>query len=554
MRLSRVTLTTAMVLASIGASGGHRAHSQAASQLCQAAGAGPACIGAFTKGGMGGGGMGGMDGAATAIGLGLTLFSILQDSDQQTVPAATQGTPAHPANLGGYTTYSAPSASQTNTFLTDQQKRDLIDQLRPLDISTGAPGTAGTSVQLQKDALLGRMRSLDTPVQPAGQARSAADQLCIAAGKSAGCLDPFSLHNSSKLKALASRIPTPAERQASLGMADAMARLTALAAGPAATADPGRPCSRIVGFAVQGDNVSSQTAPCSAATPDLTGTDEGLSEQARVPFDTAAASTGSAPAVFIKNPAARVALLSSPVTPKTLEIETKQLKIDECAQIGRLENRLAGYATAIRRLQKLSPTLDAERADWQTQWDDVARDAWKDLGEAVIGGLNAHLDHKVEELNEEALRALNLRIDVADPNVRQQYDIVFRALVAQRKIVLWDRDFVVAVLDRLFTGFDVADLFGKDKTERDRLLDGSKMILELLGRGDPIAAPAEALTNAGLDLMTEYASYVRLSSLNAAEEQRMHAFKKLEARMNETISKIQAARKDAARSGTVCHV
>jgi hypothetical protein len=194
----------------------------------------------------GGGGMGGM-GASTAIDIGFTLFSIFMDQMQQQ-PAPGPSPPANPSvTNGGYFATPADTPPPPNpgpSPLTLQEKSSLLNQMRP--VTRGSYGTSSPSnpqvtsaVEADKAALLGQMRPItataptsiggagvtgsanpaqgqqavqqgqpnnsklngpderasanarqpfDTARQPA---RTAADQLCQAAGRANGCIGSF---------------------------------------------------------------------------------------------------------------------------------------------------------------------------------------------------------------------------------------------------------------------------------------------------------------------------------------------------------------------------
>ena len=416
----------------------------------------------------------------------------------------------------------AAAAQAQRQFAANQQ--DLLDEIRPVHATPAA---------------------VVTPPKP----QSAADQLCIAAGQAAGCIGKF------RPQAATPPVgPDPgAARQAEHRFDDALAALRTQPAAPdtaASTSD--KPCTVVTGFSVVRDQVRSDTTACGAAA-----TDEALSEAARVPFDTAVANAGRAPAVAIANPNARVALFPPVVTAATLDRETEQVNRDACVRLARLEQQLAGYQTALRRLASTGPTIADARTQWEQQLDEVTKDQWKQLAGALTSYLDARLDEKIKLLDKDARRALDMRINVSSGDVREQYDVAFRALVEQRKIVARNRDNAVALLDLWSKAYDALDLWDVQDLE-ERKLEALGQLSQLLVSQPAFefaAAPvtiADLWINAAGDLYAEWFHYKALASLNQGAEQYARGMRLLQRNIQATSEAIKKVRDEIAASRRGC--
>lgn len=525
------------------------AAAQAAMQLCQAAGQGPGCIGAFTKTPMGGGGMGGMGGAASALGLGLMFLDLLDSVDNAPAQApAAAGSGASPAMLGGVTTY-GPGSPATNTF-TDGQRSALMDQLRPLG-DTGDPSAPPDPVQLQKTALLGALRPLGNSGNPGSGpsnpgngsgAHSAADQLCIAAGEAPGCIGKFVPHGAGMPAADASRLPTP---QSAHDFAAAFNAVQALPAAPAASSR--QPCAVVVGFTASDDGVATQTAACNAA-PTLTGTDEALSEQARVPFDTAATTSGVAPPVFIANP-------DEPVTLLRLDREIQEVQRDACARLAELQKKLVGFENAMQRLKKTAPMIASEHQEWITEQEDAYQSLAKDAADIMIDRLDAHYDAKIEELDKKARDALHLRRNVLLPEYRSKFEAFVRQYIREKQGAELEQLFTAKLLDKFSKSIDLADwLDSEDQYEKMAAVVEFALTNPIMVT-PPIAFvtdKADTLITVVLHGAQAWESASVLTTLDSASDRYQRGLMTLELKIDETNRDILKAKADAARAKRLC--
>lgn len=578
------------------------ARAQAANQLCQAAGQGFGCIGGFTSHGMGGvgGGMNGADALATGLSLGITLFSILNEMNQQ--PAAGAAPAAvTPASTGSYVVarplawkpiWSAPAPSA----LTLEQKTALLGRMRPLSgtYTTADPASPSTTtdVQTEKTAILDMIRPVSpTPTSGAGvtldtsanspQARktamlrqmrplgerpgtasshSAADQLCAAAGEPAGCIHKFVPHGMTGETASGGDVLSTAQDARAFNAAfGALAALPAIAAD-ATAATPS--CAQIVGFTVNGDQVQAQTAPCGAAAD----SDEALSAAARVPFDTAAPTTGAAGAPLpaaVDHPAATVALLRAPVvTRAALDAETKAVAGDACSKLAELERKLVSYRAALQRLQATAPMIATERREWLKQQDDAFKGMRKDAADIMINRLGAHYDAQVKDLDKEARDVLNLRINVNDPDparvadIREQYDIVFRAIVRQRRAIDLKNKFLVdLVLDKTSKAIDLADWI-ETKDRYEKITDVVRLALTSKWIVGPEIAPLTGLADSSIELalhsLQAWKSAGVLATLDRSSDLYRRGFATLERRIGETSKNIRDAQAELTREKRGC--
>lgn len=411
-----------------------------------------------------------------------------------------------------------------------------------------------------EQGLLDEIRQVQaTPVVAAvPKPRNAADQLCIAAGEAADCIGKFTPHGAA---------PPPgasdprAAQQADRQFTTALAALRTQPPAPATAASAnGKPCALVTGFKVVGEQVRSDTAPCGApAQADATNsgdTDEAISEAARVPFDTAVANAGSAP-VPIANANVKVPLLRPVVTYMTLDRETQQLKQDACARIANLERNLARFQAALHRLASAGPMITGAQAEWEQQLDEVTKEEWGQLAGGLTSYLDARLDEKIEALNDEARRAFELRRNASSSDVREQYNIAFRALVKQRKIVVWDHDTAVALLDLWSKGYDMLELWNTSDPG-ERRLEALRQLSELLISQPSFKAAAAPVTiaelwiNASGDLYAEWVHYKALASLNRGAEQYASGMKTLQKRIQTTSKAIQKARDEITSSRRAC--
>jgi tetratricopeptide (TPR) repeat protein len=423
----------------------------------------------------------------------------------------------------------AAAAQAQRQFAAGQQ--DLLDEIRPVHATPAA---------------------VVTPAQP----RSAADQLCLAAGQAAGCIGKFTPHAAT---VPAAGLDPAAARQAESRFNEAIAALQARPAADATASADGRPCAVVTGFSVAGDQVRSDTGACG-------GTDEALSEAARVPFDTAAINAGraavmnggGAAAVPIANPNTKVALFFPPVvTGTTLDREAEQVKQDACVRLAHLERQLAGYGTALRRLASTGPMIAGARAEWQQQLDETTKDQWQQLAGGLTSFLDAELDVKIGKLDKEARRALDMRINVSSSDVRQQYDIAFRALVEQRKIVMRDHDKAVALLDLWSKAYDALDLWSIEG-DGERKLEALGQLSQLLVSQPSFEYAAAPVTIADLwihaagDLYAQWVHMKALASLNEGAENYAKGMQAIQKKIKSTSEAIQKVRDDIAHSRRSC--
>jgi hypothetical protein len=532
------------------------AAAQAAGQLCEAAGQGPACIGAFTKTPMGGGGgMGGIGAAGAAVGLGLMFLDLLDSTNnaQPQAPAAA-ASGASPAMIGGVTTY-GPGSPATTTLITDGQRSALLDQLRPLGDS-GNPSAPADPVQMQKTALLGTLRPLGNFSNPGDGSgpHSAADQLCIAAGEAPGCIGKFVPHAAGTPAADASLLPTP---QSARDFQTALNAVQALPALPARSSS--QPCAAVVGFAVSDDGVETQTTSCDApaqALSALNGTDEALSELARVPFDTAANMSGAAPPVIIDNPNAKVALLRpAVVTGDALDREIREVERDTCAKLVDLQKKLVGFENAMTRLKTSAPMIAAEHQEWVKQERGAYQGLAKDFADIMINRLDAQYDKEIEELDKKARQAINMRKNAIRPEYRDTFDAFFRQYFRQWEAAKLKQEFVTGLLDKFSKGIDLADwLDSEDEYEKRTMLVEFVLTNPVLVTPEIAAVTglSDSLINAGLHGFQAWESASVLATLDSASDRYQRGLMTLELKIDQTNRDIAKAKTEAARAKRQC--
>jgi len=170
------------------------------------------------------GGMGGMGGAMNALGFGLNILSMIIEQQNQPGDQA----PGGPSSLSAIAT----TTSTANAPVTENEKAAILSQIRPVrtgSYAATAPSPASTSdIQAQKQALLNQIRPTTRPSTGGtgtnagaaqkppppnrppssaeaasanrrepfdnarqGSTRTAADQLCQAAGQANGCIGKF---------------------------------------------------------------------------------------------------------------------------------------------------------------------------------------------------------------------------------------------------------------------------------------------------------------------------------------------------------------------------
>src|SRR5258708_11907241 len=112
---------------------------------------------AVPAGGFHSGGMGGMGGAASALGIGLSILNMLLDQQMQSGNQAPGSPP--PVTDNGAPTAPAPDGRP----VTESQKAAILSQIRPVrtgSYAATAPSTASTTsdVEAQKTAILNQIR------------------------------------------------------------------------------------------------------------------------------------------------------------------------------------------------------------------------------------------------------------------------------------------------------------------------------------------------------------------------------------------------------------
>ncbi|HUC60948.1 MAG TPA: hypothetical protein VMF53_03245 [Alphaproteobacteria bacterium] len=609
---------------------------------------GAGCIGTPAMPSTGGGGMGGFNGmgnAMNAFSMGMTFFSMLESMQESTAASAPAATaPAtHPANLGGYTTYSPAWNPPADNFVTDQQRTSLLDQLRPIGSDAGgadlisadrsallgdlrpigadmgnaqAISGAGVSVpanpvEAEKSALLGGMRPIggaSSGAQPSGTGQSdqtAANQLCAAANQPTNCIPRLTLHPMGTNGPVG---PSGAVGPSGSTMATpAAAGVGALGAGLASAGGNGGaavPCTQIVGYSVtsgpMGDNqVDVQTGPCgsgvqvadaSASGAGAGESDEALSANARVPFDTAGGSQGSAAPVALPSDNTAPTVLRSPtqvafVTRDTIDAERKALKARSCKSIAELHHEIAALGTALRRMNALMAETGPERAEWLAEVGKTSNEAWWHLYGATVGLFDVHNAHQLDSIDREIEEVMNKRINAlndqaerdeiraalqklandegqaaeiersvaASTDVRQQDDIVLGALEKQKeKLKLLSEKWVkpADLVDKIHGDWEIAN----SETVSEAFWSTAKLALDV-GLGNRAVQKAlkigsgygefetalSSLVDAGTDLGSQLLNMHELAELDRQSAAYSEAMKKLREKMDDAVKQLKAA-------------
>jgi hypothetical protein len=548
-------------------------------------------------------GAGGPAGALGALGVGLGLLGIIEQMDQPSpppqapapsqpgrtgsseatapagAPYATSGVDAQKAALlsqmrplsSGSYMVSDPSAAPSTTTTVDTQKLTILNQIRPVTpvAATGIGGAGLTSdanaLQAQKAAILGGLRPLGGTAN-AGP-NSASNQLCAAAGQAAGCIGRFTPHGTTEANS-AAPVPSGASQTGPMSGAIAGGLNAAATTGvDGASTQPG--CSQITGYNVtvgpQGvPQVEVQSGACgsvvqaaaTAANDPASISDEALSAQARVPFDTPANQGGSA-AVSLPNDTGTALLLRPPevtfVNRATVAAEIQSAQREVCTSVSDLRRRLAGYQAALSRLQKTAGAIASDRGEWEARWNETGEEAFKQLPDALLLWLDVRAAQKLTALDAEIQRALDSRINTADVNVREQYDIVFRALETQKRKILFDKEVMIKRMTEASEGLGVWEL-ADNKDQADKFWNGLDQLLHMSLDDPPIRATlkigagyaeaqaiAELWYHASYDLYTEYTSWKAVADLNRSSEEYLHTVGELQRRIKDTVAQIQKA-------------
>jgi hypothetical protein len=492
--------------------------------------------------------------AAGMLGAAMIFQGLSELANQQQQPAPAQSAPPPQAVA------SPPPPPPPQVTVPPQSPAAIQDasldpaQLRLLGLSSASGVGSRTtysapappppdSVAAQKNALLGELRPLDGQApQPAPQFGSAADQLCQAAGQPAGCL-------SGDIAAPPSSPVGPA--------------------GPAAASGPAG----------------------------LNGPAERMSAAARAPFDTAGPpgaenggtppiSVSDTPAVTVSSPNAKVALLSPPPLPPpantqivapppaelrgSLQAENKNLQGDACIRLVALRKQLEGLRASVERMQGIHEKSEEDRAEFEKQIGETTKDAWKHLADGLSSLVEADIDSKIEKLNEDAIGAINKRINAAGASdaigAMHGDGVYFQMIVKERQKFKWDQDYVMRYIDTFSTSLDAADLT-KEHDFGKRALNGSNMILSTL-LGDPVFKDlidladtskvlpfntlANLYVNAITDDLSQWESYTALDNLNHADDKYLAASTSLQKNIQTTVGRIKAAQAELANSSRSC--
>ncbi|HXZ03035.1 MAG TPA: hypothetical protein VEI03_23815 [Stellaceae bacterium] len=470
-----------------------------------------------------------------------------------------------PLATGSYAATDPSSPATTSDV--EAQKSGILGLMRPLD-ATSADGTGGAGIgstaaaplQTQKAAMLQNMRPLngeaakldgsDEAISDRAQvpfdkavpnsANSAANQLCQAAGAGSGCIGTFNPRGTGSVAAGANAGTETGTSAVAAGAAVA----TGLAAGQVAAASippppssagdaspAGQPCYQIIGYkitpgALGDNNVDSQLAPCDPVQ--------------------------SQPAIGIPS-VDGVTESASVVTSQSLATEVNALQRDICARLPELRKRLAGYEQALKRLQATATTAAAERREWEDRWTDTGKEAFEQLPGGLLLLLDVRADGKLKALDEEIGRALNSRINATDRDIREQYDIAFKALEAQRRKILSDKTAWIKHLGEASGILDTWKL-AENRDQWDRWWSGLNQLLQMslddegvqhvlkIGSGYGRAlAVAKLWADASYDLFSEYASWRAIEEINRASEDYLRAVNALQKRIKKTMDEIRNA-------------
>ena len=219
-----------------------------------------------------------------------------------------------------------------------------------------------------------------------------------------------------------------------------------------------------------------------------------------------------------------------------------------------------------RRLQTTADASESERKEWEDKIDESVKDAWKQLADALTAGLDAHLDARIEVLNDDAGKILNWRIDAADAKTRKLYDIAFDAMNDQRAIVVYDQAQQVGLIDKISQALDVVDL-NSNQDQWDQALKGAGQALQLLvgqksvqawlkigGTASTVGTVANMWVNAGLTLYTEWTAARSLEEIDRNGAEFRAAAAELREKISKTVAQIKAAEGLTATEVRSCSV